>query len=141
MIFETKNLRVFIYQDLIDMRCGFEKLLYFSTHLMKQDINQGHVYLFFGKNRKRIKALFYDGTGLVQISKRIERGKFMSRVELSEIIEINLIEFKQIFNGGLIVRPKVDRSLSVAVPKKEITQEGLSLQSGYNQLNLNHASP
>jgi hypothetical protein len=52
---------------MIDMRCGFEKLHYFTKEIMNQDINQGHVYLFF------------DGTGLVQISKRIECGKFMSR--------------------------------------------------------------
>lgn len=136
MLFETKNLRVFIYKDMIDMRCGFEKLYYFTKEIMKQDINQGHVYLFFGKNRRRIKGLFFDGTGLVQISKRIERGKFMSRLELGEITEITLLEFKQVFNGGLIVRPKVERSFYT---NKSITQVGLSLQAGFNQSNLNHA--
>lgn len=136
MLFETKNLRVFIYKDMIDMRCGFEKLYYFTKEIMKQDINQGHVYLFFGKNRRRLKGLFFDGTGLVQISKRIERGKFMSRLELGEINEISLLEFKQVFNGGLIVRPKVERSLYTNRP---ITQVGPSLQAGFNQSNLNHA--
>lgn len=136
MLFETKNLRVFIYKDMIDMRCGFEKLYYFTKEIMKQDINQGHVYLFFGKNRRRLKGLFFDGTGLVQISKRIERGKFMSRLELGEINEITLLEFKQVFNGGLIVRPKVERSFYT---NRSITQVGPSLQAGFNQSNLNHA--
>jgi hypothetical protein len=121
---------------MIDMRCGFEKLYYFTKEIMKQDVNQGHVYLFFGKNRRRIKGLFFDGTGLVQISKRIERGKFMSRLELGEINEINLLEFKQVFNGGLIVRPKVERSFYT---NKSITQVGPSLQAGFNQSKLNHA--
>ncbi len=103
MFFERKNLRIFIYGAVIDMRCGFEKLYYFTKVTMQQDINQGHLYLFFGKNRRRIKILFFDGTGLVQISKRIERGKFMSRLELGEISEITFLEFKQVFNGGLIV--------------------------------------
>lgn len=138
MLFETKNLRVFIYKDMIDMRCGFEKLYYFTKQIMKQDINQGHVYLFFGKNRRRLKGLFFDGTGLVQISKRIERGRFMSRLELGEISEISLLEFKQVFNGGLIVRPKVERSFYT---NKSITQVGPSLQAGFNQSNLNHAQP
>lgn len=138
MLFETKNLRIFIYKEAIDMRCGFEKLYYFTKELMKQDINQGHVYLFFGKNRRRLKGLFFDGTGLVQISKRIERGKFMSRLELGEISEITLLEFKQVFNGGLIVRPKVERSIYT---NKSITQAGLSLQAGFNQSNLNYAQP
>jgi transposase len=136
MFFETKNLRIFIYGEVIDMRCGFEKLHYFTKEVMHQDVNQGHLYLFFGKNRRRLKALFYDGTGLVQISKRIERGKFMSRVELGEISEITFLEFKQVFNGGLVVRPRVERSIFV---NKTMTQMGLSLQAGFNQSNLNHA--
>lgn len=136
MFFERKNLRIFIYAEAIDMRCGFEKLHYFTKVIMQQEINQGHLYLFFGKNRRRIKVLFFDGTGLVQISKRIERGRFMSRLELGEISEITFLEFKSVFNGGFIVRPKVDRSL---VLNKSMTQVGLSLQAGYNQSNLNHA--
>jgi len=34
----------------------------------------------------------------------------MSHLELFEISEITTQELKQIFNGGLLVRPKVDRS-------------------------------
>lgn len=136
MLFETKNLRIFIYKDPIDMRCGFEKLHYFVRSILMQDLNQGHLYLFFGKNRRRLKCLFFDGTGLVQISKRIERGRFMSKLELGEITEINLQEFKQVFNGGLIVRAKVDRSLFT---NKTMTQLGPTLQRGFNQSNLSDA--
>lgn len=110
MFVDYKGLRVFIYQEPIDMRSGFEKLLHFVRDKMQNNINQGHLYLFFGKNRRRLKALFFDGTGLVLISKRIERGRFMSRLELGDITEITTVELKQIFNGGLLVRPKVDRS-------------------------------
>jgi transposase len=126
MFIETKGLRVFIYQEVIDMRSGFEKLHHFIRDKMRNNINQGHLYLFFGKNRKRLKALFYDGTGLVFISKRIERGRFMARVELGEITEISTQELKQIFNGGLIIRPQVDRS--------SVTQVGQALLSkGFDQ--------
>jgi transposase len=133
MFIETKGLRVFIYQEVIDMRSGFEKLHHFIRDKMRNNINQGHLYLFFGKNRKRLKALFYDGTGLVLISKRIERGRFMARVELGEITEITIIELKQIFSGGLIIRPQVDRS--------SVTQAGQAFFSkGFDQKSF-HASP
>ena len=82
MFLDCKGLRVFVYRDEIDMRCGFEKLHSFCVHQMSAVMDQGHVYLFFGKNRKRIKILVYDGSGLVLIAKRIERGKFMSHREL-----------------------------------------------------------
>jgi transposase len=133
MFIETKGLRVFVYQEVIDMRSGFEKLHHFIRDKMRNNINQGHLYLFFGKNRKRLKALFYDGTGLVLISKRIERGRFMARIELGEITEITTQELKQIFNGGLIIRPQVDRSA--------VTQAGqASLSKGFDQKSF-HASP
>ena len=133
MFIETKGLRVFIYQEVIDMRSGFEKLHHFIRDKMRNNINQGHLYLFFGKNRKRLKALFYDGTGLVLISKRIERGRFMARIELGEITEITKQELKQIFNGGLIIRPQVDRS--------SVTQAGQAfLSKGFDQKSI-HASP
>jgi transposase len=133
MFIETKGLRIFLYQEPIDMRSGFEKLLHFVKDGMKNNINQGHLYLFFGKNRRRIKALFFDGTGLVLIAKRIERGRFMARAELGDIQEITLQELKQIFNGGLIVRPRVERSF--------VTQVGPILQSGINQSAFDYANP
>ncbi len=133
MFIETKGLRVFIYQEVIDMRSGFENLHHFIRDKMRNNINQGHLSLFFGKNRKRLKALFYDGTGLVLISKRIERGRFMARIELGEITEVTIIELKQIFSGGLIIRPQVDRSA--------VTQAGQAfLSKGFDQKSL-HASP
>ena len=55
---------------------------------------------------------------------------------LGEISEITFLEFKQVFNGGLIVRPKVERSFYT---NKSMTQVGPSLQAGFNQSNLNHA--
>ncbi len=77
MFFDRRGLRVFVYREAIDMRCGFERLHSYCVHQMKALMDQGHVYIFFGKNRRRLKCLVYDGTGLVLIAKRIERGGFM----------------------------------------------------------------
>ena len=78
MFLDRKGLRIFVYREPIDMRCGFEKLHSYCVHQMRALMDQGHVYLFFGKNRRRLKILFYDGSGLILIAKRIERGRFMS---------------------------------------------------------------
>jgi transposase len=110
MLIDTKRLRIFVYQETIDMRSGFDKILHFVRDRMKNNITHGHLYLFLGKNRKRVKAIFFDGTGLALIAKKIEHGRFMARRELGEITEITSLEFKQIFNGGVIVRPRVERS-------------------------------
>lgn len=126
MLIDTKGLRVFIYQELIDMRCGFEKLLYFVRDKMRNEINQGHLYLFFGKNRRRMKVLFFDGTGLVLMSKRIERGRFMARSEIADITEITHQELRQIFAGGVIIRPRVERSFAVTQSGQDLLQKGFA---------------
>lgn len=112
MFFERSGLRVFFYKSEIDMRCGFERLHSICVHQMGALMDQGHVYLFFGKNRRRLKVLFYDGSGLVLITKRIERGRFMGLVELMDRHEIKLSELKQIFHGSVIRGPIIDRSIS-----------------------------
>ena len=137
MFLDRKGLRAFVYRDSIDMRCGFERLHSLCVHQMQALMDQGHVYLFFGKNRKRIKALFYDGTGLVLISKRIERGNFMSLSELLGRSEVSLSELKLIFHGSVIRTPLVDRSLGPSMLENRLTQrESIALPSGVVQSHL-----
>lgn len=119
MFLDRKGLRVFVYRDEIDMRCGFEKLHSYCVHQMGAIMDQGHVYLFFGKNRKRIKILVYDGSGLVLIAKRIERGKFMCLRELLGKSEITQEELKLILHGSIVRRPIVDRSMIASMPRRE----------------------
>jgi len=119
MFLDRKGLRVFVYKSEIDMRCGFERLHSFCVHQMSALMDQGHVYLFFGKNRRRVKVLFYDGSGLVLIAKRIERGKFMSLAELLGRSEITQDELKLIMHGSVVRRPIVDRSMSASMPQRE----------------------
>ena len=127
MFFERRGLRVFVYRETIDMRCGFEKLHSFCVHQMNALMDQGHVYLFFGKNRKRLKVLLYDGSGLVLIAKRIERGSFMSLAELLGRAEISLQELKLIIHGSVIKTPVLDRSMT---PSKVTQRESFALPSG-----------
>lgn len=130
MFFDKRGMRVFVYREAIDMRAGFEKLLSFCVHQMRAEMNQGHVYLFFGKNRRRLKCLIYDGSGLVLISKRMERGGFMSHTELLGRAEITFQELRLIVHGSVLRQGVVDRSLiaqnivtqreSVALPKSHV---------------------
>lgn len=134
MFLERKGLRVFVYRELIDMRCGFEKLHSYCVHQMRAVMDQGHVYLFFGKNRRRIKILVYDGSGLVLIAKRIERGQFMSHAELLGRSEITQDELKLILHGSVIRRPVVDRSM--VAPSFMPQRESFALPSGVVQSSL-----
>ena len=105
MLLERAGIQVLVYRETIDMRCGFEKLHGFCVHHMKAKMNDGHAFVFFGKNRSRLKLLVYDGSGLVLIAKRIERKNFMSLSDLLGRTEITMAELRLIFHGGVIRGP------------------------------------
>lgn len=113
MFIDERNLKIYIYGEEIDMRGGFERLMYFIREKFRHDVDQGYLYLFFGRIRKRIKALYYDGSGLVLVAKRLETGRFMSGNNLSDLKVISTIEFQSLFHGGHIVRPQIKRDLTL----------------------------
>jgi transposase len=102
MFFNPSQVRVFIYSNPIDMRRGFEKLSCYIREDLSEDLLAGQFFLFLGKNRRRLKVLYYDGTGLILVTKRLEEGIFMSVHELSDVHEITSAEMALIFSGNRI---------------------------------------
>jgi transposase len=101
-MFFSSSLRIFLYSQAIDMRSGFERLTYYVRESLKQDVLRGDGYLFLGKNRRRAKVLYYDGTGLVLLTKRLEQGIFMAVSELKDVREITSGELSLILSGHRI---------------------------------------
>lgn len=134
MILETKGLRIFIFQEAIDMRCGFDRLSFFVREKMKSAIDAGHLYLFLGKNRRRIKALYFDGSGLVVVHKRMEKNSFMHVQDLADVKEISLSELKLIFHGSVLRKVVIDRVIQVKKAEIPRLPVGAVMQSV-------HASP
>jgi len=93
--------RVFVFREQIDFRAGFDKLSMIVRTKMMMELVEGDLFLFLGKNRKRLKSLCYDGTGLILISKRLERGRFMSVAEFEET-ELTVEELNYVISGGVV---------------------------------------
>ena len=66
--------RVFVFETAVDMRKSFDGL-YGLVLSSGQDPVSGDVFLFVGRDRKRAKALFWDGNGLNIWMKRMEEGR------------------------------------------------------------------
>lgn len=60
----------------VDMRKGFEGLYGLVTQALRRDVLCGDLFLFVGRDRKRAKVLYFDGTGLCLLHKRLSKGQF-----------------------------------------------------------------
>lgn len=114
MIFKKQGLEILIFKEPIDMRFGFHKLTgLVRTGYGMQKLLDGHVFVFFGNNRTRLKILFFDGTGLCLLSKRLEQGRFMW-VRDVDFERVSFLELEQLLHGSQLVKSKLG-----IIPKKK----------------------
>ena len=101
--------RIFVLSEYIDMRAGFDRLSGYVRERMKSKLVDGDLFIFLGTNRRRLKAIYYDGTGVVLLTKRLEHGHFM-RLSQLENTEITVQEFELLFRGSVIRRSQFGES-------------------------------
>lgn len=76
MIAWSRNVAVYAFRKPVDMRKSFDTLAALASLVAPRTLLSGAVFLFVGKDRRRAKVLFFDGTGLCVLAKRLERGRF-----------------------------------------------------------------
>lgn len=77
MISLAPGTKVYLACKPVDMRNGFDGLCALARSVLDADPFSGHLFLFRGKRGDLFKALYWDGSGLVLIAKRLERGRFV----------------------------------------------------------------
>lgn len=70
------SLRVFLAVEPCDMRKGFEGLHALVGEQLREDVRSGALFVFINKRHTRLKVLYFDGSGLWLMSKRLEQGTF-----------------------------------------------------------------
>lgn len=60
----------------VDMRKGFDGLFGLAKQALGRDVLRGDLFLFVGRDRTRAKVLYFDGTGLCLLHKRLSKGRF-----------------------------------------------------------------
>jgi transposase len=88
----SRRLRVFAYRSPTDMRKSFNTLAALVVEL-GHDVIKGDAFVFVGKSRRRAKVLWFDGTGLCLLAKRLEKGRFASVWERAELTSTELLLF------------------------------------------------
>ena len=76
MLSFSGSLKVLVALEACDMRKGFNGLHALAAERLGEDPRQGALFVFSNRRHTRIKILYWDGTGLWVLSKRLEKGTF-----------------------------------------------------------------
>jgi transposase len=112
-----------MYDEPCDMRRSFNTLTIVVEQHMKRRITDGDLFLFVAKDRRRAKVLYFDGTGLCLLAKRMETGnRFPAPWKMSRA-QLTLSELALFIEGAEAVRsklsPPVLRKVDLRVQKVE----------------------
>jgi len=101
-------MRVFAYGAPVDLRKGFNGLSGLVEQEMKHRLLDGDVYLFLGRNPRRAKVLYFDGTGLCLLAKRLETGQFARPWQRSggAVLSLTLSELALFLEGSELIGRK-----------------------------------
>ena len=76
MLSFSGSLKIFLALDPCDMRAGVNTLHALVAEKLREDSRSGALFVFTNKRRCLIKVLYWDGTGMWLMSKRLEQGTF-----------------------------------------------------------------
>jgi transposase len=77
MIGPPSGTRVYLACGVTDMRRGFDSLSAQVESVLQLDPYGGAIFMFRGRRGDLLKALYWDGQGLVLYAKRLEKGRFV----------------------------------------------------------------
>lgn len=93
MFIDLNTVRVYVKPGVTDMRKAVNGLSLIVSESMELDVLSGSLFLFCNRDRKLIKAIYWDGTGFWMFLKRLEKHRVpwpKSREAAREITEEQL---------------------------------------------------
>ena len=124
MINFNRRTKVFVCKEPTDMRASYDTLFGKAKGVLNQDPFSGHLFVFINPRRTSIKCLYYDGTGLVLLCKRMEKGTF-SRINpmFRGEIELTAAEFALFFEGADLEKRFVESPREIKKSVFPVSQE------------------
>jgi len=118
--------KIFVSKEPTDMRASYDTLFAKVKGVLNQDPFAGHLFVFINSRRSHIKCLFYDGTGLVLLCKRLESGLFykINPMHKGEVV-LTAAEFALFFEGADLEKRFVEspKEIRKSFPVRQHLQE------------------
>jgi len=98
MIVPASNVQVLVATKPVDFRRGMDRLAALIQESLSADPFCGAIYVFRAKRANRVKVLWWDGSGICLLTKRLEDNQFrwpriadgvmhLSAAQLSALLE------------------------------------------------------
>lgn len=94
------------------LRCGIDGLAAKNQLEFRLDPLTNTLFLFCGRRRDRIKALYWEGNGFVLPYKRLESGSFQWPRQESEARALTLQQYRWLMEGRRVDQPRAHKPVS-----------------------------
>ena len=101
--------RVYLACGYTDLRRGIDGLASIVQGQFQLDPFTNTLFLFCGRRKDRIKALYWEGDGFVLLYKRLEAGTFQWPRNGAEARELTWQQYRWLMEGLSIEQPKAHR--------------------------------
>ncbi|HRC82071.1 MAG TPA: IS66 family insertion sequence element accessory protein TnpB [Sedimentibacter sp.] len=107
----SKAENIYIACGYTDMRKSIDGLAGIVQQNFKLNPFHNSLFLFSGRKRDRLKALYWEGDGFVLLYKRLEGSKFQWPRNTQEVKLITPQEFRWLLEGLSIIQPKAVKQI------------------------------
>jgi len=111
MIVPPAGVRVLVATRPVDFRKGMDGLAALAKETLGQNPFSGTILVFRAKRADRVKLLFWDGSGLMLVSKRLEQGAFKWPPIMDGVMRLSPAQLAALIEGLDWTRVHVPRVL------------------------------
>jgi len=104
--------KVYIACGYTDLRRGIDGLAGLVQQQFRLDPFTNTLFLFCGRRRDRIKALYWEGNGFLLLYKRLESGSFQWPRNGAEAQEITPQQYRWLMEGLSVEQPNAHRPIT-----------------------------
>lgn len=125
MIALPPQVRVFVYRLPTDMRKSFHGLVALVESAVKQDPFSGSLFVFFNRQRDRIKILYWGQTGFCIWYQQLQKGTYQlpdeKSLESQQTIEVTRSQLSLMLDG--IDLASVRQRMRFQLPRERLDRE------------------
>ncbi len=104
--------KVYIACGYTDLRKGIDGLATLVQSQFQLDPFTNTLFLFCGRRKDRIKALYWEGNGFVLLYKRLESGSFQWPRNGEEVRKLTAQQYRWLMEGLQIDQPKAHKPMA-----------------------------